>query len=559
MGNNNAKTSKFVAMITYIIALVCLILGLFLPLGNLEAVTGADSIMALQLPKALGILFNSNMGGDKIFTYTYAINFLGLMGDKSFDIGAVLVLLYAFITALGVLMLIPVIACKRTSGAALKIASFIEVVALLFVASLVFTQLTFASYSALAGSIGGAFQVEVETGFKWSYALLIAFGGTLLMLIVQTFIYRKGSGIFKFFLFLLSAIAVLFTMFPVTLIVTMLATPLDKLAESFKLATGLYGQGGFEGISQLIMFFSAKYFDLLGGETLQKLLSIGTLILAALVFVNFMCDMMGLGKKTNSLMLVCNIIRYVLEVAAVILVFVAIIVLKDATIKIGLMLILLAIIAVLQLIINIIRLIRFRHRKSRKAKNKEAKKEKKKKEKENKGEPAADVYTPYTSPAYAPVAEKADEKVSKREERRAEKEAEREAREAEKEARKAEAEAEAERKAAEKAAKKAAKDEPASAYEAPKAAAKNQPVYNVETLYNGPVDDFIRKLSNQERIEFAQVFLERSKCSIANVPDYVVGGNNAKFFSSVFIYYGRIRDYVSDGLMNKIYEECNVM
>ena len=162
MGNNNAKTSKFVAMITYIIALVCLILGLFLPLGNLESVSGADSIMALQLPKALGILFNSNMGGEKVFTYTYAINFLGLMGDKSFDIGAVLVLLYTVITALGVLLLIPVIACKRTSGVALKIASFVEVVALLVVTTLVFTQLIFASFSALAGSLGGA--ITVETG-----------------------------------------------------------------------------------------------------------------------------------------------------------------------------------------------------------------------------------------------------------------------------------------------------------------------------------------------------------------------------------------------------------
>ena len=43
------------------------------------------------------------------------------------------------------------------------------------------------------------------------------------------------------------------------------------------------------------------------------------------------------------------------------------------------------------------------------------------------------------------------------------------------------------------------------------------------------------------------------------MPEYVVGGNNQKFFASVFIYWARISNRVSDGLMNKLYEQGNIM
>ena len=86
-----------------------------------------------------------------------------------------------------------------------------------------------------------------------------------------------------------------------------------------------------------------------------------------------------------------------------------------------------------------------------------------------------------------------------------------------------------------------------------------RPVYTIDTLYAGPIDEFIRKLSNDERIEFAQTFLEKNRGNLGSIPDYVVGGDNKKFFSSAFIYLGRIRGMVSDGLLNKMYKELNLL
>ena len=88
---------------------------------------------------------------------------------------------------------------------------------------------------------------------------------------------------------------------------------------------------------------------------------------------------------------------------------------------------------------------------------------------------------------------------------------------------------------------------------------KEPQVYTINTIYGGPTDEFISKLTNDERIEFAKTFIEKIKGNLGTIPDYVVGGNNKKFFSSVFIYLGRIRGMVSDGLLNKMYKELNIL
>ena len=82
-------------------------------------------------------------------------------------------------------------------------------------------------------------------------------------------------------------------------------------------------------------------------------------------------------------------------------------------------------------------------------------------------------------------------------------------------------------------------------------------VYTIR--YGGPVDEFMNKLNNEEKIEFAMTFIERNKGDIGNVPEYVIGGNNKKFFSAVFIYLGRIRGLISDSLLNKMYKELNML
>lgn len=54
-------------------------------------------------------------------------------------------------------------------------------------------------------------------------------------------------------------------------------------------------------------------------------------------------------------------------------------------------------------------------------------------------------------------------------------------------------------------------------------------------------------------------FIEKSKGDVGNIPEYVIGGNNKKFFSSVFIYLGRIRGMITDGLLNKMFKELDML
>ena len=67
------------------------------------------------------------------------------------------------------------------------------------------------------------------------------------------------------------------------------------------------------------------------------------------------------------------------------------------------------------------------------------------------------------------------------------------------------------------------------------------------------------RLTDSEKIEFSKLFLEKINGSFANVPDYVIGGDNKEFFSSIFIYLGKFRPMLSDGLMNKFYNELNLL
>lgn len=88
---------------------------------------------------------------------------------------------------------------------------------------------------------------------------------------------------------------------------------------------------------------------------------------------------------------------------------------------------------------------------------------------------------------------------------------------------------------------------------------KETNVYTIDTVYAGPSDTFIRKLTNDEKIEFARTFIEKNRGDLGSIPDYVVGGDNKKFFSVAFIYLGRIRGLISDGLLNKMFKELNML
>lgn len=530
MGNENytkKAPNKIAVLITYVIAFLCMAVGLFLPMGTEQGLTafgGKEAMLGLQLLAAIDAAvpsLNLTLGNLLGVPFTYVSAPL-TFGTFTLDFGAIIAVLYGVVFVAGLVALIPVIvnsvSKKSAKNTALAAASFIEVIASVLLLALVLFRL---NYVLNYGDGIGAFNC---------LALIVAFGGTLLMLIVQSFIYKKGSGVAKFIFVLLSAIALLVCVFDITAVIPPLADSLNGLPGVIGFGSlGLYGE--VTAISLINGFCAGTLsFEV---EATKLVLIIAALAAGILVILNLVIDVMGLGKKTNKFMLISNVVRYGLELIAVILTIVMSIVVKET---LGLYAIVLAVLAVIALIIDIIRLAVY----CKKAKTAKA----------ESAEPVA---------AEATSEQPAEEKKETKKERKAREKAEREAaKKAAAEQKAAQAAAAAEAKQAEKAEK--ADKNPAQNEEAV-ATATEEPVANLYTplIYDGPVDDFINKLSNEQKIEFARMFIEHQHGKLPGVPDYVVSGQNEKFFSSVFIYMARIREHISDGLMNALYKQANMM
>lgn len=511
--------NKAVALITYIIALVALLLGLFLPWGAFSHklidgewvdINGAmDAIWAFQLPDALSravpveafvelLKVDGAVVGNQ-FTYPLLITLNGVI-EGGYDLGALFTVLYALVVLAGIIALVPAIIStfskKSKRNTALSAASFIEVTAFLFVSFFVFVQLSnFTLYST---------EVLEAAHYQWSWPLLGAFGGTFVMLVIQSIFYKKGSGIFKFVLLLLSTLALMIVVYDLGAIIPPLKEPLDGLVkDTGELFDGrLYYSATLQksviGIVPVLMLFCGNPTTITaaieGMTAIQQTLFICALILDLLALINFLLDAMGLGKTTRRYMLVSNIVRYTLTVVAAGLV-IALPFFIDGEIT-GLMSLVIAVLAVVSLILNIIRLVRFdrKRKKIQKAVAAEMNKANGAVEEE---QPEVEEEQPYvyTPPVYASETEETEEEPE---------------------------------------------------------------VYN-PVIYNGPTDDFINTLSTDQKIEFSRVFLERQNGNLGFVPEYIVGGRNDRFFNNVFIYFARLRSLVSDGLFNKMYEYGNLM
>lgn len=531
MGNENYTNkapNRIAVLITYVIAFLCMAVGLFLPMGpaqGLSAIGGKEAMLGLQLLAAVDAALpslNLTLGNALGVPFTY-VSVPLTFGGFTVDAGAIIALLYGIIFVAGLVALVPVIinsvSKKSTKNTALAAASFIEVLASVTLLALVIFRL---NYVLTSGDGIGGFNC---------LALIVAFGGTLLMLIVQALIYKKGSGFAKLVFVLLSAIALIVCVFDVTAIIPALAEPLKGIPAAIGFGSlGLYGDvtaiSLINGLCAGTLSFEV--------DAAKLVLMIGALAAGILAIVNLVIDVMGLGKRTNKFMLICNVVRYGLELIAVILVIVMTLVIKET---LGLYAVILAVLAVIALVIDIIRLAVYG-----------------KKKKAAKATPAA--YDAET--ATQPVAEKKETKKERKEREKAEREA---AKQAAAEEKAAQAAAAAEAKQAEKAEKAERKAAEKAAPATEEAVAAEEPVANLYTplIYDGPTDDFINTLSNEQRIEFARMFIEHQHGKLAGVPDYVVSGQNEKFFSSVFIYMARIREHISDGLMNALYKQANMM
>lgn len=496
MANSEKKTTtKYAALVTYVIALLCLIAGLFVPLF------GGKEILALQLPKAFNALANRDLlSFGKDFSYAgdaaYTVSLAGY-GGLTFNFMAAVVISYFVITVLGVIALIPVIAGNRYKKTANVFAYIVEVIAVIVLGT----------YAIFATNL------YVINKATYCYNLFIPLGGVLLMLLLQSFIYKKGSGAAKFFILLFSAIAVI-ALFDITALIPALASPLNSAANAIKLSPLFFGGANGIDCAALVLgqdFISAfKAVDATG-----QCLLVCTSALAILVIVNFFIDIITLSSNTNFGGHVFHCVRYALEVALAICIIVTLLI--DDT-AIGLMLLVVALMAIVQFIMSVIRTCMYKAALAKEGKNKNSKIS------DSLFTDAPDVTGSATT--YEPVAQPAAEIAPAYE--------------------------------PVSYAPPVAPVMPATpVVQEQQSVVNDMRVYTVN-VYNGPVDEFIKKLTNDEKIEFSRLFIEKKNGYIPNIPEYCIGGDNRKFFSAVFIYLGRLRGYLSDGLLNKMYKELNV-
>lgn len=505
MANENKKErSKFAALITYAVALVCLLVGFFVPLG----VKGVDGMLAMQLPdvvtKALA-LKTPLLADGAAFSTPVPFLFFGITGTPEIDLAAWTVILYAAMTLIALILLIPACVSKKQSATCLKIAYAVEIISA--VVLILYTLLVMTRYGAVS----------------LNYAVFIALGGTLIALILQSFIYNKnGNGAaMRLILFVLAAVAV-FMLFPISGIFSKSASKLADFSAKLKATPSAFY--GVDGLTLLYFVFGSDLLKIaLDIDVYNFLLVIFGTIACAFVVFNLLVELGALTHKTKSGRLMFGIWRYLLEMVFIALALIFTLLLEKDGASYGLFAFIILIIAFIQFVLYVARYIREASRKKR--------------EKPDSAKPASAAELERTANLY-----RSDEKrfvannpappvivnVST-----------------------PAAATAAQPQAQPAAAQSAAEPQPAPA------PSQEGMVYTVKPIYDGPTDDFINTLSNEEKIEFAQVFLEKKKGTIAGIPSYRVGGDNKKFFSSVFIYFGRLHDLVSDGLMDKFFQADN--
>lgn len=75
-----------------------------------------------------------------------------------------------------------------------------------------------------------------------------------------------------------------------------------------------------------------------------------------------------------------------------------------------------------------------------------------------------------------------------------------------------------------------------------------------EALFEGKEDEFIATLSKEEKYEFVDLYVLKTKGEIAGIPVYEIGKENEEFFAKVFVYLSRYREKISSSLLAKIYD-----
>lgn len=584
------KSRKLTVIITYAIAVACLLAGVFAPLFTfVSGVPVGDRIMLKYLMAFVnGIIPSVAVPADGWFAVTPAWVFPG-----NFDVISLIDLLIILTAAISLFMLIPVCLGKKEKNAYKNCALVVEIIAI----SLLGMHVVFKSMYSM-------------TSYFVDYNIILALLGVMIMAMVQSVATKGSLGVFRLFTLLLSFLALMawigFTAFFPTL-----SSPMDKFADSLNAANGLYGEtvkvsedlqitAGVPGGIGLDMLVQTKNYNLFSGGALLGVNNIFIIMLSLLILINFICDTaeLNLGAKFKkdynaSSNVFCNAIlltRYVLTflVACTVMIFCF----SASTLKTGIYLYILLFILLIALALAIVRTVldSVRVRRGIVAPanmrvalydpnfNKEKQPEPEpapvpepepepvtiiQQQAQQPAAPQVQIYD-YTEPYYEqqqqpqpyimPVPAPAQPEYE-------EEEPEPEPVPEPLPAVLPEPEPEPEPKPREYPDgydstpymdytddSKPSEPEPAEEQPAPPT---DRPVY----FYAGETDEFIDTLTDSEKIEFYETFIKKSRGEVKGVPEYKIDEKNEDFFSSVFVHINRFRSTVSDSLLGKMYKQ----
>ncbi len=532
------KTRKAVATTTYFIAVLCLLAGLVAPLFRcMEGVALKERMMFRYLPSMLNGMF-----GKEIIKITEGGYFLPFAAAGKFDFLSLVGLLYAVVCIIAVVMFIPVLLGSKKKNTSANCALGVEVLAML----ITMTYIAYATYNIF--NVGAV---------AWTdYNFLLAFGGVLLMAIFQTISSKGSLGVSKILGLLLSVIGVI-ALLDITLFIPKLAEPFGKLSDQLKCGpiAGFLnmGEGGHAlGLSGINMLLSIKttieQFKFLAQNGSTGIITIVVLVLLILValftVLNLIFDIIGLstGKKyknnhtpcanrgSNTFALVRYIVTFILAVAIVIFTFTV----KNLEMKTGLYLWLLLIVLLISIFNAAIRTASDNARVKKGAAVPVAEGQQKLVLADPafnaQSAPAQEIQPSYI--AYQPPVQEAPQPAYTAEPEYVSPDYMPEGYKAE------------------------PVEEPAPVVE-PLSAPLEEPAEPTPTvyIYGGATDEFMETLTDNEKVEFVELFLKKSKGKVNGVPDYEIDGDNSDFFPAVFVHINRYRNIVSDALMMKMYKQ----
>lgn len=591
------KSKKLLVVITYVIALLTILGGLLAPMyGGIKA--SLDNMLAVNVIA----LINNTLG---VFTKTPVIPNVGKFTATSwtnwsgyFDVSSMLLVLYMGLCLLAILMLLPVCLGKKEKKTSFVCAMTIEVLVLIVTVA----YLALHTYAIIQNMA----LTEPEDGkyTTWqSYNMLLPLGGCLLMAIVQSIGVKGSIGVSKTIAVILSVLG-LVALLDVTVYIPALKNALTKFSDIIKceglgfiVGTGFktpYGIG-FDGIYLLVHIMN--YYKEMFANGWIGVTYVLFFIVVALVLLNVICDIIGLatGKKfkghdgrepyRNAPSNTFAIIRYVLTfVFALSLALITLF--RVDEVGPGLYLYLVIVLSFIQLINAAVRTAVAN---ARVKKGVPAPKEEKDTvmviadptlvpsetaaaEAQPAPEPQPYQYQPtffgdapmyqqpaYQQPAYqepAPVypeqpTTETGEQLNMYGEPAAQQSApEQSYYEPQPEpyyepqpAQPAYFESEPAQQPAETV---------SPLYE--EAPAKPAETTTTVYIYGGDSDEFMDTLTDAEKVEFAEVFLKKSKGKVNGVPDYKINQDNSDFFPAVFVHINRFRGIVSDALLSKLYK-----